>query len=186
MSLAYASDEFRANMASGLAFMSENSGPYLFHCTEGKDRAGFMGALVGAFMGATETEIVEDYMVSYMNYYDVEKGTERYTVISEDVLGMLKVITSTNDLTGVDLAAGAEAYLLAGGMTVEQISALEANLTSELNTTYTVVSGDNLWNIAKMYLGDGMRYKEIYELNTDFLTNPDLIHIGDELVLPLS
>lgn len=34
-------------------------------------------------------------------------------------------------------------------------------------STYTVKSGDCLWNIAKKYLGDGSRYNEIYNLNKD-------------------
>ena len=41
MGLAYASDEFKASIIKGLVFMSENKGPYLFHCTEGKDQQDF-------------------------------------------------------------------------------------------------------------------------------------------------
>lgn len=51
-------------------------------------------------------------------------------------------------------------------------------------STYTVVSGDSLWNIAKKYLGDGSRYTEIYELNKDKITNPNLIYPGQVLTLP--
>lgn len=51
-------------------------------------------------------------------------------------------------------------------------------------TTYTVKSGDCLWNIAKKYLGDGSRYNEIYNLNKDKITNPNLIYIGQVLTLP--
>ena len=50
--------------------------------------------------------------------------------------------------------------------------------------TYTVVSGDCLWNIAKRLLGDGSRYTEIYELNKDIVKNPDLIYPGQVLKLP--
>lgn len=203
MGLAYASDEFRAGIAKGLTFMSEAKGPYLFHCTEGKDRAGFFGALVEALMGASKNEIVEDYMQSYINYYGVEKGTDKYTLISKDVLAMLKVITGTDDLDKADLAAAAEDYLLSGGMTAEQIKALKANFSTELAgktdeasninnndketttvTTYTVVKGDCLWMIAKKQLGDGTRYIEIYKLNENTIQNPDMIMIGQKLVLP--
>ena len=51
-------------------------------------------------------------------------------------------------------------------------------------TTYTVKSGDCLWNIAKKYLGDGSRYNEIYNLNKDKITNPNLIYAGQVLTLP--
>lgn len=49
---------------------------------------------------------------------------------------------------------------------------------------YTVKSGDCLWNIAKKYLGDGSRYNEIYDLNKDKITNPNLIYPGQVLTLP--
>lgn len=32
-------------------------------------------------------------------------------------------------------------------------------------TTHTVKKGDTLWSIAKKYLGDGNRYKEIQKVN---------------------
>jgi len=51
-------------------------------------------------------------------------------------------------------------------------------------STYTVVKGDCLWNIAKKYLGAGSRWKEIYELNTDKISNPNLIYPGQVLIMP--
>jgi len=56
--------------------------------------------------------------------------------------------------------------------------------TAPKNTTYTVKSGDCLWNIAKKYLGDGSRYTEIYELNKDKIKNPNLIYPDQVLTLP--
>ena len=50
--------------------------------------------------------------------------------------------------------------------------------------TYTVQSGDCLWDIAARELGSGLRWSEIYELNRDILSDPDRIQIGQELVLP--
>ena len=49
---------------------------------------------------------------------------------------------------------------------------------------YTVKSGDCLWNIAKKQLGDGSRWKEIYELNKDKIKNPNLIYSGLSLTMP--
>ena len=50
--------------------------------------------------------------------------------------------------------------------------------------TYTVQSGDCLWDIAARELGSGLRWSEIYDLNRDILSDPDRIQIGQELVLP--
>lgn len=54
----------------------------------------------------------------------------------------------------------------------------------ETPKTYTVLSGDSLWKIAKKTLGDGSRWSEIYNLNTDKIGNPDLIYPGQVLTLP--
>lgn len=48
--------------------------------------------------------------------------------------------------------------------------------------TYTVVRGDNLWNIARETYGDGMRWSAISQANN--LRNPDLLRVGEELTLP--
>jgi len=47
--------------------------------------------------------------------------------------------------------------------------------------TYTVKKGDTLWNICKLHLGDGQKYKEIAKLNN--IKNPDLIYPGQVLRL---
>lgn len=49
--------------------------------------------------------------------------------------------------------------------------------------TYTVVSGDCLWNIAKSQLGNALRWTEIADLNNISRSYP-LIHPGDVLTLP--
>lgn len=50
--------------------------------------------------------------------------------------------------------------------------------------TYTVKQGDTLWAIAKKCLGDGNRYTEIYNLNKNKISNPNLIYPGQVLTLP--
>ena len=49
---------------------------------------------------------------------------------------------------------------------------------------HTVVAGDTLSKIAKAHLGDAGRYMEIFNANTDTLTNPDQIKVGQTLKLP--
>jgi len=49
---------------------------------------------------------------------------------------------------------------------------------------YTVKAGDTLSKIAKGHFGDAKRYMEIFNLNKDILTNPDLIKVGQKLKIP--
>lgn len=50
--------------------------------------------------------------------------------------------------------------------------------------TYVVQAGDSLSKIAKKILGDAKRWPEIYELNKDKISDPNLIYPGQELKLP--
>jgi nucleoid-associated protein YgaU len=49
---------------------------------------------------------------------------------------------------------------------------------------HTVKSGESLSKIAKHYYGDAMKYKAIFEANTNILKSPDVIHPDQELVIP--
>lgn len=50
--------------------------------------------------------------------------------------------------------------------------------------TYTVKSGDCLWNIAKKYYGNGAQYTKIYNANKGKVKNPNLIYPGQVLTIP--
>jgi nucleoid-associated protein YgaU len=66
-------------------------------------------------------------------------------------------------------------------------SDIKANITVADESVYarhTVKSGESLSKIAKHYYGDPMKYKQIFEANTDKLKNPDLIHPDQVLVIP--
>lgn len=49
---------------------------------------------------------------------------------------------------------------------------------------YTVKEGDTLSAIAQAELGDGNRYMEIFNANTNILSNPDTIDVGQTLRIP--
>ena len=50
--------------------------------------------------------------------------------------------------------------------------------------THIVVDGDSLERLASRYLSDPQRSREIYELNREVLSAPDLLPIGAELKIP--
>lgn len=49
---------------------------------------------------------------------------------------------------------------------------------------YSVKQGDTLSHIAKSLLGDSSRWRELYDLNRDILSNPNRISVGQNLILP--
>lgn len=62
-----------------------------------------------------------------------------------------------------------------------------ADITVEDTSAYahhTVKSGESLSKIAKQYYGDANKYNTIYEANKGKLKSADVIHPGDELVIP--
>ena len=132
MSVDFASDEFAEDIVKGFSFLAGQEAPYLVHCMEGKDRAGFAAMLLEALMGWSEAQIVADYMVSYANYYGIEPDTEKYDLIAEkNVKEMLRAVAGLEkgaSLEEIDLHAAAEAYLIAHGMAEETVNALEAKL----------------------------------------------------------
>ncbi|MBQ8136673.1 MAG: tyrosine-protein phosphatase [Clostridia bacterium] len=126
------SDEFGEGIVKGFAFLAAHDTPYLVHCTEGKDRAGFASMVLEALMGWSEQEIVADYMTSYENYYGIEPGTEKYDMIAEkNIAGMLRSMAGVEagtSLEGVDLQAAARDYLTRHGMTEDALKTLEEKL----------------------------------------------------------
>jgi hypothetical protein len=122
-------ESFRAGLARGLAFFAENEGVYAVHCTEGKDRAGFVSALLECFSGASYEEVVADYMTTYENYYGVEKDSEKYTAIAgSNIIKTLETAFAVEDLEMADLQAEAEEYMRQIGLTDAQIGKLKENL----------------------------------------------------------
>ena len=58
----FLSEASLSGLADGMRFIINNEGPYLIHCNEGKDRAGFVSALLECLMGATIDEVVDEVL----------------------------------------------------------------------------------------------------------------------------
>ena len=134
MNTNYESPELRQRIAEGMRSMIDNEGPYLIHCTEGKDRTGFICMLVEALCGASYQQIVDDYMITYNNYYGIteEKDKEKYDVIIHDVLDpMICVMIGDENanLNTIDLSQAARNYLTGSGMSDQEVNTLIEKLT---------------------------------------------------------
>ena len=133
MSTKYNSEEFGHRLAEGYRFLITHEGPYLIHCTEGKDRTGFASAIIECLMGAEADEVVSDYMKTFYNYYGVKLGSLVYNNIAErNIKKDLSTAFHIESLfADVDLSICAEAYLIEIGMSEEEIDLLKEKLRKE-------------------------------------------------------
>ena len=124
----YHDDEFNRRLCEGITKMISSDGPYLIHCTEGKDRTGFVCLLLGALAGGSYQELKDDYMVTYYNYYSFDEVSDKtkYDTIVDSLFGpMVEVIAGTGvDYKTSDLTGYARDYLSRYGMSDSDIDTL--------------------------------------------------------------
>lgn len=131
LSTDYQSEHYSQALATSLTKMSEMEGPYYVHCLEGKDRAGFVCAVLEALSGASSQEIIDDYMLSFENYYNLEEGSDKYELMKkEGIMPILKYIAgdAKADLQNTDLQKATETYLTGIGMSQSAVDNLKSKL----------------------------------------------------------
>ncbi len=146
MSAAYEGAAYQAALVKGLnSALEHNATKILFHCTEGKDRTGFVGLVLESLCGASYEEMLFDYMVTYDNYYNLTEASDKtaYDYIVElkfnDMVNYLLTFDpsleakgdGTYDLAGVtpeNFATAARNLLAKAGMSEDNLQALTALL----------------------------------------------------------
>ena len=129
LGMKYKSRDFRRSLARGIHFMAVNNPPYLIHCSLGKDRAGFVCAVVESLAGASWPEIAGDYMLSFYNYFGILPGSKEYDfVLSNEIMRFLSEDFGVKNLSAVNLAECAEKYLRGIGVSQQDIDTLREKL----------------------------------------------------------
>lgn len=129
-------DDYNTRLIAALKELPSHPAPYVVHCMEGKDRTGYVCALLEGLCGATYDEIVTDYLITYDNYYRItpEKNPELCnTLVSLRLNTCLMYYAGVTDealLPDVDYAQAFYDYLLTHGMSSQQIDALVQALTT--------------------------------------------------------
>lgn len=149
--------DFKTGLATGLRYFTTHEGPYLVHCTEGKDRAGFVSALLECYMGAAYDEVVADYMITYYNYYGVTKEAEpaKYdAILRSNIVKTLQTAFGVEDLKTADLKQEATDFFKELGLTDAELTTLTANLskkytggstgTSSYTVATSIAAGDKI------------------------------------------
>ena len=71
-----------------------------------------------------------------------------------------------------------------GGDTPSDVKANISVADDSVYHRHTVKSGETLGKIDIQYYGKASKYQDIFKANSDILKNPDLIHPGQELIIP--
>lgn len=130
---------------------------------------------------ATKSELGDRLLKRGVKGADVEELQTRLNALGHSC-GKIDGDFGSNTEKGVKSLQTAAKIEVDGKFGVESLKALTAfESAGQTTTTYTVQSGDSLWNIAKDKLGSGNRYTEIIKLNN---LKSDVIHAGQELKLP--
>lgn len=128
-------DDYNNRLIAALKELPSRPAPYLVHCMEGKDRTGYVCALLEGLCGATYEEMVDDYLVTYYNYYSITPEKDRETcktLVSLKLNPCLMFYAGVSDeaqLPSVDYAKAFANYLLSHGMSQQQLDALIQALT---------------------------------------------------------
>ena len=128
-------DDFNNRLIAALKELPSHPAPYVVHCLEGKDRTGYVCALLEGLCGATYEEMVADYLKTYDNYYKVtpEKDPSVCNALVSLRLNMcLLYYAGVNDeslLQDLDYAKAFSNFLLSHGMSQKQLDALVQALT---------------------------------------------------------
>lgn len=113
--------------------------------------------------GETLWSIAETYYKSGYNWVDIQKANN---LANADVID-----------AGTTLTVPVATPIVVQGA----VSSAATSITPK-EKSYTVVHGDDLWNIAVKEYGNGYRWVDIAKANN--LKNPDVIHAGNVLNLP--
>ncbi|MBQ7593734.1 MAG: tyrosine-protein phosphatase [Synergistaceae bacterium] len=121
----YRKKDYQVRLARGIKFMAANEAPYLVHCILGKDRTGFVCAILECLTGASLDEVVSDYLLSFTNYFGIMPGTKDYDfVANNEIRTFLSNAFGVNDIERINLAGAAERYLLRIGVNKLEIETL--------------------------------------------------------------
>lgn len=126
--------ERQAVYAAFLDRVANTDEPLLFHCSAGKDRAGWAATLLGLALGVSDDDLVEHYLLSNVHRPPAQRQAY-YESRGVDVTAIMPFLGVHEDYVRASLAAvdasyeSRELYLLeAVGFGPERVDALRAKL----------------------------------------------------------
>ena len=103
---------FKAELARVLRFMIDHDPPYLIHCSLGQDRAGITSAVLAALVGADLQDVIDDYALTFVNYYRITPDHTLYPEIVEQLMSKFREMNYGDEVTDENLQRVMETYLV--------------------------------------------------------------------------
>ncbi len=131
----------RKRTASVLKIISRASGPVIIHCTEGKDRTGWIAALLQLIAGASEADVMADYLASNRFRHDAVEA--RYAKVlkargrkAADIDRLLYIVDESYLLAGLEELreryGDLDTFVSEGlGVSADTVTALRARLRDD-------------------------------------------------------
>ena len=132
---------------------------------------------------------LEDVLANYLSQNTPYKPylDGRITLVSMEPEAEMKDAAATDEAmpkeTATKETAASDTEMVKDAVVSEVKKVEEAvEETAMAAKTHVVTAGDNLWDLAKKYLGDGTRWGEIAKANPS--NNPKKLDVGTELTIP--
>ena len=126
----YKDEYFLECFKNALLFMAKDKRKSVIHCMEGKDRTGYMVAVLQALMGATTKEIMEDYSKSHCNFFKVNLKDHTMPLIQRQIIDYLNDNLGGN-INDNNLTSKANEYLLNIGLNPAEVQQIKRYLRGE-------------------------------------------------------
>ena len=121
---------FKTELGRVLRFMIEHEAPYLIHCSLGQDRAGITSAVLEALAGADLQDVIDDYALTFWNYYRIQLEHKLYPEVVEQISSKLREMNDGLEVTSENLQGAVEGYLIDEvGLSASEIDLLQARLS---------------------------------------------------------
>ena len=135
MGAAYKSEDFSNKLKLMFEEILNHDAPYYVHCLEGKDRTGYVIMILEALCGADYDDLIDDYFITYQNYYGINKEQDSYkyemikTIHIDEMIRYAFSFNKSVNLLGANYHSAVNDYLLEIGLTQETIDAVQTKLS---------------------------------------------------------
>lgn len=124
---------YEATRVAISAFAYEENYPIVYHCSLGRDRTGTVAILILGLLGADQTTLHREYMLSLFS--SVGGESDKIAALNPNFYGLMSTLNSYKS-SSASLSENIEAYLLDTGVTKAEIASIKKLLLEDITITF--------------------------------------------------